>query len=315
MDGFKEALLALADYAYGVAGDEPSDDAVFKRLIDRLKGAAGTPDFGPLDMAMTSMLSRQDQMLSMLALVRWAQAGYPQYVLGHKYAAALCVTGATAEAVDLAQLPFDAVLIAVPDGLLHMVHPVTSEPDPIRWLLVARYQSKKAKDGRAWCYSAYSSAGNNLYRYGVDTADLLPPVGGTMDQSLPLPEADSRTMAVIGKLIVNVCLALSDPSRVRAIGSGHQTRPKAKGSQRQAPATRVFQVGSPVRHDFREHVAAFTAGKVLEISVQSFVAGHYKMQPHGPRNALRKLIWLEPYWRGPEEAPIALRPHKLAPQP
>jgi len=46
-------------------------------------------------------------------------------------------------------------------------------------------------------------------------------------------------------------------------------------------------------------------------TVQCVVAGHWKMQPCGPGGSERKRIFIEPYWRGPEDAPIAIRPHVL----
>ena len=33
------------------------------------------------------------------------------------------------------------------------------------------------------------------------------------------------------------------------------------------------------------------------------VSGHFKLQPHGPAGSLRKLIWVEGYARGPDDAP------------
>jgi len=67
-----------------------------------------------------------------------------------------------------------------------------------------------------------------------------------------------------------------------------------------------------VKHDFRDRVRDYVEGKSHSApNVQVLVSGHHKMQPHGPGNSLRKLIWREPFWRGPEDAPIAIRPHKL----
>ena len=39
-----------------------------------------------------------------------------------------------------------------------------------------------------------------------------------------------------------------------------------------------------------------------EVRVQHVVRGHWKMQAHGEARALRKRLWIEPYWRGPEGA-------------
>jgi len=37
------------------------------------------------------------------------------------------------------------------------------------------------------------------------------------------------------------------------------------------------------------------------------VAGHFKLQPHGPQRSLRRLIWIDAYERGPEDAPVKPR--------
>lgn len=47
------------------------------------------------------------------------------------------------------------------------------------------------------------------------------------------------------------------------------------------------------------------AGWVL--TTQQDVAGHFKLQPHGPGMTLRKLIWVENYLRGPQDAPLRPR--------
>jgi hypothetical protein len=40
-------------------------------------------------------------------------------------------------------------------------------------------------------------------------------------------------------------------------------------------------------------------GKKLVLRVR--VAGHWTNQAHGPRHSLRKRIWIQPYWKGPED--------------
>lgn len=39
--------------------------------------------------------------------------------------------------------------------------------------------------------------------------------------------------------------------------------------------------------------------------------GHHKRQAHGTGGLLRKWIHVEPYWRGGEDAPIAVKTHKV----
>ena len=38
-----------------------------------------------------------------------------------------------------------------------------------------------------------------------------------------------------------------------------------------------------------------------KVSVRYTVRGHFRNQAHGPSRALRKRIWLAPYWKGPLE--------------
>lgn len=40
------------------------------------------------------------------------------------------------------------------------------------------------------------------------------------------------------------------------------------------------------------------------LTARQEVAGHFKLQPHGPGGSLRRLIWVDPYERGPEDAAI-----------
>lgn len=41
-----------------------------------------------------------------------------------------------------------------------------------------------------------------------------------------------------------------------------------------------------------------------DLTARQEVAGHFKLQPHGPAGSLRKLIWVEAYVRGPDDAPV-----------
>lgn len=50
-------------------------------------------------------------------------------------------------------------------------------------------------------------------------------------------------------------------------------------------------------------------GKPLTLRVR--VQGHWKKQFHGPQRALRKLIWIQPYWKGPEDGTLSDAVHRL----
>jgi hypothetical protein len=130
-------------------------------------------------------------------------------------------------------------------------------------------------------------------------------------------EHDQRACAIIGRLIVNTALAMSDPRNVGEPRQGrvrHRVNSAFSGRAAPEPASRTYVLGRDIQlsTDLRPELRRYLSGERSSPSVQVLVSGHYKMQPHGPQNSLRKLIWREPYWRGPEDAPIPIRSKVLA---
>jgi hypothetical protein len=41
------------------------------------------------------------------------------------------------------------------------------------------------------------------------------------------------------------------------------------------------------------------------------IGGFWRNQPYGPHNSLRRRQWIRPYWRGPEDSPLATPVHRL----
>lgn len=261
--------------------------------------------------------------MSVFAFVQWAAVGFPMITVGHRFAASLLVTTATEDVVTLARAPFPAFLIQLPVGPLEIDDPYQHGRLPLHRVLVSTMPDPRGKDPFAWSFAAYAEKGVCVWRSGVRSVEMQPERHEDFEGlrtdifNMTATSRDERALSLLGRLIIHTCLAMSDPSQVRPIGRSHQVwshweADRAKRSPE--PAVRVFQLGRPVRHDFREAVREYLGGERRKLSVQCFVAGHYKMQPHGPRNSLRKLIWREPFWRGPEDAPIVVRPHVLDPR-
>jgi len=45
--------------------------------------------------------------------------------------------------------------------------------------------------------------------------------------------------------------------------------------------------------------------------VRTLVQGHWRNQAHGPGHSLRKLLWITPFWRGPEDGEVSAPLHKV----
>ena len=67
----------------------------------------------------------------------------------------------------------------------------------------------------------------------------------------------------------------------------------------------LVRLAAPVGRHGREPKADNSAGWVL--NVRQEVAGHFKLQPYGPQQSLRRLIWVDGYERGPDDAPTKAR--------
>ena len=78
------------------------------------------------------------------------------------------------------------------------------------------------------------------------------------------------------------------------------------------PVKWIYKVTSPVKFKISTESQEDTEpkpGKSLEIQYK--VRGHWRNQPCGPGGKDRKRIFIREHWKGPSDAPIALRPHLM----
>lgn len=272
-----------------------------------------------------SLASIPDGQILVLGMINWADSGFPTVTMGQKYCAAMLMTNVTPDIYEYVRRPWRAFFIEVPEGILTVDDPAEKERRNIKRILVTEVQSGlriiegvEYPAGPSWAYLTFSDTPISLWRYGVTVEQLLPPrLGENPYESDPtcleFKDDDARVAALIGRLIVNTCLTMSNPDYVQQIGPGHKRFADSRRRNERTANHRVFQIGSPVKIDFRDRVRQYVLsgkqGRPLE--VQSTVAGHYKAQPYGPRNSLRKVVWREPYKRGPADGNIMIRPHEL----
>jgi len=255
--------------------------------------------------------SLPDGQIVIQGLVRWAWSGYPTLLLGHRYAAALLATETPMAHVRAVEPPWDGFMIDVPNELLWI-----NDPDPavnrdveIRRIIACRVPHENTTAPR-WAWIAITESSVTMWRYGVTAEQLLPGnLDGNAWEGSPLmldtTDQDVRTSALVGRLILNVCLAVQDPDLVRETGPGHEAfRRAAHTGNHHRPVPRIFRVGKGIQIDLRQAVHAFLrSGKRLQ--TEQVVTGHWKLQPYGPKHSKRKLVWIEPYERGPDAAKIS----------
>ncbi len=321
LDTNRDSMLGRAQKLFELLGEGLDDEGMIREVVEALKAQHDQGMRGAGEAAQFILNSAEAQ-IEVISKYRWAESGFPILTMGHRYAAAMCCTTASVEAVAAARPPFPAYLIEVPDNVLTISDPRKGESsNDIRYILVAREELRSKKRGWTWSYSATTSDGLSIFRFGVTSAELLPPTISEIEDGVSyglyeMTAHDERAVVLIGRLVVNTALAMSDPANVTELPSRPSKRginSPFTGRRGSGPTARTYVLGKniTIKTDLRPEVRRYLGGERRSLSVQVLVAGHYKMQPHGPRNSLRKLIWREPYWRGPEDAPIPIRGHNL----
>jgi len=318
----KDELLELASIIYSIVEPVRSDDRAILAMAEAYtQEALQGYDERRFTLAslMGSLVRCVDGQITVVGLTRWAESAFPQVQLTHKYAAALMASGTTEEVIARVQSPWSAFFIEVPDKLLSLYDNPSGQFVEIRRILVTRLQHK---DGSLrWGYIGYTDTPLSVWRFGVTTEDLLPADLGEGafkgGEQFEMTSQDERVLTLIGRLIINACLAMSDPSAVKKVGPGHKAFAKAtrEGRAGEEPAVRTFLLSKPVKLDCRPAIKEYVeapAGSKRTLTVQSLVRGHFKGQWFGPGNGQYKVIWREPHYRGPLDAPIALRSHHLS---
>jgi hypothetical protein len=276
--------------------------------------------------------SNQLQIWQAIAMALWVQEGMPKVVLGHKVAAALMASTAEGAALRYAEAPFRAFYIELPDNLLR------TDSDEIGGVLVVRYDAGSNPHGTTdkdygWAWIGFARTEEVVGGWGMTLREMqvydLERERQMMTQrgfefgefGETISEREKRLWGVIGRLIVGTMIYMHMGHGARRL---QKTTWKPKYGRSQRPPERpIYEVRPNIQIDLRDDVLDYLEGRTkeedeestprgsYEVKVRVKVRGHFKLQPYGPGASLRKLIFREPYWRGPEEGAVVIRSHML----
>ncbi|MGO8992144.1 MAG: hypothetical protein ACLQVI_02370 [Polyangiaceae bacterium] len=134
--------------------------------------------------------------------------------------------------------------------------------------------------------------------------DLLGEVGDFRAEA-----RDARVLEQIARLAIGVELELRDRTNVRAPRPRKGSEPGRTAAE---PATQTFVLTRNVVVDCREEIVRHLRGELPTApAVQVLVRGHWRNQAHGPGFSKRTWKHISPFWRGPEDALIAVRRHAV----
>jgi hypothetical protein len=250
----------------------------------------------------------------------WTHYAFPAVrYQGHKYAAALMSTGIPKD-IEL-HAPWPTFLIEVPDRLLSVASSINGEQVEVRYIMACFHPTRREDEPvQPGCtFVGWCEDGTTVYRIRQTYKELLsePEELEDMERAAwgafqqELSKQDDRVLNLLTRLLVNTCVLMTEKKDVKPLG--HPASDEvAMARKTREPVCRVYQVGRPVTVDCREEVRQYVHGKRRgTASLQWLVRGHLRNQPHGPQKSLRKVIWIEPHFKGPEDAPILVRSHDL----
>lgn len=264
---------------------------------------AGPPSFSASDFGDFVVRFSRRRMYEFSAA--WHDNGFPAVDLGHKHAASLMATNTRAESIREARAPWGAFLVRIPHGLVS--HDIKQR--------VRFADGTEREDGVITRHALYAL----VYVNGYVTAHIADEQGVfdvvKVETVAELGETSKHdpTGNLVARLVLGVCMEMTT-----SVYKGGSLRPQPvkRDSRTGEPRTWTFRLSRDVKVDCRAAVRDYCAGVTHSApSVQCLVRGHWRQQPCGKGGADRRNIFVEPYWRGPEDADIALRKHRVSAGP
>jgi len=258
----------------------------------------------------------------------WAEDGFLTLTSSEKYAAALMLTDYPQSSVELITPPARAFRVRVPNNLLFVEGGNQDGSDfSLNWVYVTPV-AEFLPDGTTKIsgYSAFHASQplwdeNHSPAFrggsGLSFCELFATGAGELTKQFGVTAGSPKgkrfpAINLSIKYVVGLLMQLQfSPHKQETKKPYHGTN--FDGS---APVHRKIVIGAPITVDTRAAVRVYLdtekrPTKNIPLAYQYCVRGHPRNQAFGPGHSLRKLIWIEPFWKGPKDAPILVRPHHV----
>jgi hypothetical protein len=268
----------------------------------------------------------------------WAVDAFQRITTTHTFAAALMCSDPDRASIELLEKQWRAFLVIVPNGLI-VLHDANGNPIFELTRILVAVDDANAK--MQFLYEPQNSLRETARAVGLvvfngmrgdSLAHILTEqvrheeyskrfvtvegkiVSENTKDAYSIGE-EQRAHALMQRLVAGLLLAMQSPENFKARSVARVIAAR-KGGREGAPEHRYIHVGRSLIIDLREQVKNYLRHGSNKRghgppTVQVLVRGHYRRQVHGEGRLLRKVIWIEPFWRGPEEAVISVRPKKL----
>lgn len=278
--------------------------------------------FGVEDKDPTTAIFRDSTVLHHWQHYRWSMNGRTIYDLTEPVAQAFLQTEVNVLPSDL-RIDGGTTFISVPQSLgLKIWHALTGHHD------LAGFYVTLDENALFVCAVGYSHPGrpsndNALSTFMIDLSSVK-----TLDDWMRTTRENTWAATFLGEnldqsetwvsLVINTLLYVAYveddvrydpdfgvPAKVMARAKNIPTnKARRKFLDANRAHCRYYVLGEKAQKTLQSAPTTNSAPLAMRYSVR----GHWRNQPHGPARTLRKLTWIQPYWKGPEDAPVAPTP-------
>lgn len=299
---------------------------LFHQLYRKAYGRDATPDLDTgLDFlralglqALADGPNGRHSAATILYMLVWGRLGMPTFHLNEALLYKFSVTDCSSLKAEEFRLPFPAFRIAFPPTDLFMVRSTEDQVGPAPYFelmqyvesteLTASFESfakllelKDVPDGRfrrKLIHTGFGPLLTRLINAPDDDEDLerFLNADSTWDGS---ESGDSLKRAL--RVTVNTVLYINSLQAREEINLDVKpSKPKGtKTPYKRWSLGRKIKLAPDLKRMIRDE-ASLGAGTGTPLRAQVSVRGHWRNQPFGPKRSKRKLVWIEPYTKGPD---------------
>jgi hypothetical protein len=231
------------------------------------------------------------------------------------------------------RLPFEAFVIDIPGKIFRVAQ--SSGSVSITTILV--FSPSKVSGGKlGMVFYGQSDDATAVFSHQLHEAPTLYESINRCVSESPIDDQHFRTQSssgVIGddahiammETAINLILYISSsPHKEKyqppGLGKARKRAHRLKGRAKQEAIRRLeelrdhgspYVVGTKVTIDKKLKHAAGEIAAGRKITMASYVRGHLRNQAHGPSLSLRKIIWIEPHWRGLEAEKVSQKNYNV----
>lgn len=283
-----------------------SDDQKLRLLLGLIFGWGGMSAVDPHDLSEFHWTAR------------WVELAMPAVSLSEDQVTSFALSDLDATHISELRSPWSAFLIKLPKGALPLVTDAGATTS-VDLISVSFYASASSEGNcangkceitlRSDCCQLHSGELTiaELYQSGVlDDENLR----GRLEAVTAL---DKRTLRAAARVALSTVAHLHNGEASKL--TRHRSGPrKGKPIFRSPGQWSEYVIGADVKvHPcVREALDAYLTGQSDRTYKVSWVTrGHWRNQPHGPRNSLRRRTWIGPHWNRAKQGPANVRDHVL----